>query len=58
MDESSILITPDLVRHYHQTGYVLLPAALNATDLALLREECDALVNHCSLENDLVTQLG
>ncbi|KAJ1979320.1 hypothetical protein H4R34_002874 [Dimargaris verticillata] len=47
-----------LIAHFNRYGYAVIERALDESDTQLLRHECDSLVNHCYLEDDVVHDLG
>ncbi|KAJ1971948.1 hypothetical protein H4R35_004960 [Dimargaris xerosporica] len=47
-----------LIADFNRYGYAVIERALDENDTQLLRHECDSLVNHCYLEDDLVHDLG
>ncbi|KAJ1967329.1 hypothetical protein IWQ62_001930 [Dispira parvispora] len=48
----------DQIAHFHRRGYVVIPHYLSPSEVALLVEECDSLVNHCAQDADLVEDFG
>ncbi|KAJ1658058.1 hypothetical protein IWQ61_002645 [Dispira simplex] len=48
----------DQISHFHRYGYVVIPHYLSPSEVALLVEECDSLINHCAQNADLVTHFG
>ncbi|RKP36171.1 hypothetical protein BJ085DRAFT_37210 [Dimargaris cristalligena] len=52
------MANPAQVVHFHRHGYAILPGVLNSAEIGFLKDDCDQLFNHCSLEKDIVTDMG